>query len=60
MILTFIDRFCYVIFDGNTCMEELKKRNDFVVDQEFVEKFCPDIVKGIDKLCQWVLYWKNK
>ena len=41
-------------------MEELKKRKDFVVDQEFVEKFCPDIVKGIDKLCQWVLYWKNK
>lgn len=40
-------------------MKELKKRNSFIVDQEFVETFCPDIVKGIEKLCQWVINWKH-
>lgn len=40
-------------------MEELKKRENFDVDQDFVNEFCPDIVKGMDKLCGWVNWWKD-
>ena len=40
-------------------MKELKKRGKFEVDQEFLNEFCPDIVKGMDKLCGWVNFWKN-
>ena len=52
-------RFCYVIFDGAKCMAELRRRNTTEVDEEFVKTFCPDIVRGVEKLCDWVNYWKN-
>ena len=40
-------------------MEELKKRGTFDVDQDFLKENCPDIVKGMDKLCGWVDWWKS-
>ena len=52
-------RFCYVIFNGAKCMAELRRRNTTEVDEEFVKTFCPDIVSGVEKLCDWVKYWKN-
>ena len=52
-------RFCYVIFDGGKCMEELKKRGTLNADEDFLKEFCPDIVKGMEKLCGWVDFWKN-
>ena len=51
-------RFCYVIFDGANCMQQLKAKNTTEVDQEFVKEHCPDIVKGCQKLCDWVNWWK--
>ena len=40
-------------------MEELKKRGTLNADEDFLKEFCPDIVKGMEKLCGWVDFWKN-
>ena len=53
-------RFCYVIFDGEACMAELRGRSDRRVDEVFVRTFCPDIVRGVERLCQWVTYWRSQ
>jgi len=40
-------------------MDKLREKGSFEADQRFVENYCPDIVKGMEKLCQWVNWWKN-
>ena len=52
-------RFCYVIFDGGECMAELTRRGNLTVDETFLRDFCPDLVRGVEKLCQWVNFWKS-
>ena len=52
-------RFCYVIFDGGECMAELTRRGNLTVDEAFLRDFCPDLVTGVEKLCQWVTFWKS-
>lgn len=52
-------RFCYVTFDGGECMAELTRRGNLTVDETFLRDFCPDLVRGVEKLCQWVNYWKT-
>ena len=53
-------RFCYVIFDGGECLAELSRRGDTTVDENFLRDFCPDLVAGVEKLCQWVTDWKTR
>ena len=55
-------RFCYVIFDGKKCMEEYEKLgcpDDDCMGTGFVEAFCPELVQGVQNLCDWVVKWKN-
>lgn len=53
-------RFCYVIFDGAKCIEEFDALgNPTVLEDDFVEKFCPELVKGVQNLCEWVKNWKK-
>jgi len=54
-------RFCYVIFDGTKCMQEFQNLGDpKVLGDDFVEKFCPELVKGVQHLCEWVRKWKKQ
>ena len=41
-------------------MAELRGRSDRRVDEVFVRTFCPDIVRGVERLCQWVTYWRSQ
>ena len=58
--LTDLSRFCYVIFDGGSCMAEMTRTGRQKVDETFVRTFCPDLVQGLERLCQWVNYWKTQ
>lgn len=54
-------RFCYVIFDGAKCIEEFDVLgNPKVLEDDFVEKFCPELVKGVQNLCEWVKNWQKQ
>ena len=41
-------------------MAELARRADLTVDENFLRDFCPHLVTGVEKLCQWVNYWKTR
>ena len=54
-------RFCYVIFDGAHCMREYEALGQPAdLGEDFVEKFCPDLVRGVQSVCDWVDSWKAK
>jgi len=54
-------RFCYVIFDGAECMKEYKALGEpSTLGDDFVEKFCPELVKGVQNLCNWVRSWNEE
>jgi len=54
-------RFCYVIFDGAKCMKELDVLGDNnIIGDDFVEKFCPELVRGVQNICEWVNRWKKQ
>ena len=54
-------RFCYVTFDGAKCIKELEVLGDgAILGDDFVEKFCPELVKGVQNLCGWVNGWKKQ
>jgi len=50
-------RFCYVNFDGDRCIEYVRGKGGcdvYTPDVKMVEELCPDLVSGINSLCQWV------
>ena len=49
----FTTRFCFVDFDGATAIRDL---NGPIVDEDaFVERYAPNIAKGIKRLREFVL-----
>ena len=40
-------------------LSKLENWENTQVDQEFVKDHCENIVKGMEKLCSWVKWWKN-
>lgn len=51
----FTTRFCFVNFEGGPCLEELSKRDEsYTPDDNFVIKFCPELVKGVERIMDWV------
>jgi len=50
-------RFCFVNFDGDRCLAELKSRGgwkNYIPDSKFVEELCPDLCQGLESICVWV------
>ena len=41
-------------------MAEMSRTGRKEVDETFVRKFCPDLLQGVERLCQWVNYWKTQ
>ena len=41
-------------------MAEMTRTGRKEVDETFVRKFCPDLVQGVERLCQWVNHWKTQ
>jgi len=49
-------RFCYVNFEGGPCLEAVYAMADqaAALDHQFVRKFCPELVQGVERLARWV------
>ena len=46
-------RIAFVDFDGKRILEEMTHEHE-TIDHNFLEKYCPSVLEGIAKLCQWV------
>ena len=44
-------RLAFVDFDGEKALQALGNGE---VDQDFLEAYCPSVVEGIDKMCEWL------
>ena len=60
-----IVRICFVAFDGGVCLEELEELEGGAncageKGEEFVKKNCPEIVKGLQRLVNFVNKLKCK
>lgn len=50
-------RFCFVCFDGSVALQALRMQLDYSspLSEEFVREHCQAVVRGVEKLKQWVV-----
>ena len=51
----FTARLSYVDFNGETLLNILKERPNTVIDEHFINQYCPKIVNATKKIKEWIL-----
>lgn len=47
-------RLSFVDFDGELCLELLKKNPNRILDEEFIQQYCPNILDGMNAITDWL------